>query len=159
ERPAAATLYAGESSMDRIKTAFVSVFFCLALIGCNEKPQPTPPPAYLEVSGTNLTSDYLTRFNAQSQPDLPPELTDISKYNFIFVRGIMGDFVTFLGEAILNEFGQFQYFDDQMAWLDSLGVENHRISLHTEASVEKNAKVIAKAIRKSKKPVVVIAHS
>ena len=118
-----------------------------------------PPPPFIDPQGRDVTSSYWHRFNSTDQPTLPPELEHIRNYHFLFVRGIMGDFVTFFGKLIMNHFGEFQYYDEEIKWLRSLGIEAEQLKLHTEASTKKNAKVIAKAVLRATKPVVLIGHS
>src|SRR5262249_7934212 len=52
-----------------------------------------------------------------------------------------------------------KYFSDQMRWLASSGVEHLKVPVKARESVAINSPIIARAIRDSAKPVILITHS
>jgi len=54
---------------------------------------------------------------------------------------------------------QPDYFADQLAWLRSMKVESEKVSIKAGQSIAINGPIVASAIRKSAKPVILITHS
>jgi hypothetical protein len=52
-----------------------------------------------------------------------------------------------------------EYFIDQLRWLSSSGVEHEKVAIVSGESVEINAPIVARRIRDSAKPVILITHS
>ncbi len=108
-----------------------------------------------------LERDLSAQFEAvrKSGADVASLVAKLKKYHVVFVPGFM-----------TNNPLQYQWFAkpfvqtgsnfaDQMAWLTSQGVENHRPVLNTETTPDINAKVLEADIAKIQKPVLLITHS
>jgi hypothetical protein len=67
-------------------------------------------------------------------------------YKVLLVPGYLGDLYP-------------TYFADQMRWLASTGVEHEKVAIASGDSVATNGPIVAKAIRESAKPVILITHS
>ncbi|HEX4923733.1 MAG TPA: hypothetical protein VFV50_06590 [Bdellovibrionales bacterium] len=109
-------------------------------------------------AGVNVTADY-ERYFGRMGDGLPTDLAELRNYKVIFVQGIMGNYVDFMGKLIMNKFDQYEYFYEHMDWLKSVGVEYERLKTDTEDTIEANAILVERAVRASSKPVVLVAHS
>jgi triacylglycerol lipase len=121
----------------------------------------TPPIDFrtFQPKGNDKTALYFKYFNEKDQVALPPDLERLRGYKVIFIQGIMGNYVDFMGKLIYNHFDQYEYFYDQMDWLKSVGVEYELLKVDTEDSVEINKWIVEDAIVKSSKPVLLVPHS
>ncbi|MGP1609866.1 MAG: hypothetical protein ACTS5G_04090, partial [Burkholderiales bacterium] len=51
------------------------------------------------------------------------------------------------------------YFTEQLRWLASIGVNREKVAIEPGQGVATNAKIVAAAIRKSQRPVILVTHS
>lgn len=109
-------------------------------------------------AGTDVTATYSRHFG-RNYEGLPTDLAHIRDYKVIFVQGIMGNYVDFMGKLIMNKFNQYEYFYEHMDWLKAVGVEYERLKIDTEDTIDVNATLVSGAIRASAKPVLLVAHS
>lgn len=107
--------------------------------------------------GVDVTSTYRKLY--EGGLDLPADLQELRKYKVILVEGIMSNYVDFVGKLIMNRFNEYEIFYDYMDWLEHVGIEFEELKTDTEDSVSINAVLVEKAIEKSPKPVVIVAHS
>jgi len=115
-----------------------------------------PEPA---VPGPDVTAAYESAFaraGASADADMAARLKD---YKVIFVPGFLSDFDPAELHIPYVTFHHKIYFDEQLAWLKGLGVENTRLFMKSEDAVAENAPTVQAAIRASDRPVILIAHS
>lgn len=51
------------------------------------------------------------------------------------------------------------YFSEQLRWLASIGVNREKVAIEPGQDIATNAKIVATAIRKSQRPVILVTHS
>lgn len=130
-----------------------------AVPGAGPAAAPAAVPFRLKSQGADLTAAYKTLYADPGGSGDAAIFEKLKNYKVLFVPG-------FLAEASINPIplpwgGQRKgkYFDEQMDWLKSIGVDYQRIEMEYEAPIRVNARVVAAAISASVKPVVIIAHS
>ena len=105
-------------------------------------------------------TDDLTKTYQQVWEDIDSHFTEatvqrLRGYTILFIPGFLSNAVIDMGEKIrLGE-----YFDEQMTWLASLGIETERVDIESEGSPQENAIRIVRSIHASQKPVLILAHS
>ncbi|MEQ1875435.1 MAG: hypothetical protein ABL958_02235 [Bdellovibrionia bacterium] len=104
--------------------------------------------------GVNITAEYLDLF--EKKPDVG---TALKGTQVLFIEGIMANYVHLMGDLIMKQFGTYTYFDEQEAYVRSIGLGVTRVKLETENSAVKNSIVVANAIRKETKPIILLTHS
>ncbi len=130
-----------------------------AVSGAELPAAPAAVSSRLKSQGADLTAEYRALYADLDFSSDAAVFEKIKDYKILFVPG-------FLADASINPIPlpwgghyQGQYFDEQMEWLKSIGVEYQRVEMVYEAPIQVNAKVVAAAIAASAKPVVIIAHS
>ena len=95
--------------------------------------------------GVDRTQEYQDAYDRNC--DLgTADIRALRKYRVLLVPGyLVGD--------------QPDYFADQLAWLRSMNVESEKVSIKAGQSIAINGPIVASAIRKSAKPVILITHS
>lgn len=115
------------------------------------------PPAN---AGADLSAEYR---NAWSAPDAAFTAANVERLKgckVVFVPGFMANVYIVLGETrVAERYRQLGYFDDQMYWLKSRGIEAERLDVQSEETPEHNAEIVAAAIAASAKPVILVTHS
>lgn len=96
-------------------------------------------------SGMDLTQNYLNAFNNDCAFGAA-QVKALRKYKVLLVPGYLSD---------LNP----TYFADQLRWLASINVEHEKVAVKSGQGIKINAPIVAAAIRKSAKPVILITHS
>ncbi len=107
---------------------------------------------------TNLTPDLQTL--RQGEPVHDQRLVDrLRNYHVVFVPGFLSE--TQMGPKwiVRNFISVGTHFQEQMDWMTAQGIENHRVSLNTEASPLTNGGLIALDLLKIDKPVILVTHS
>jgi hypothetical protein len=95
--------------------------------------------------GTDLTRTYLNAYSDDCAFGAA-HIKTLRNYQVLLVPGYLSD---------LNP----TYFADQLRWLAAIGVEHKKAAVASGQSIEINGTIIAKAIRDSAKPVILITHS
>ncbi len=95
--------------------------------------------------GVDLTRTYLSDYKDDCAFGAAHVAT-LRRHQVLLVPGYLSD---------LNP----DHFAEHMRWLDSIGVENKKLSIRSGHGVEINSAVIVAAIRASAKPVILITHS
>ena len=109
--------------------------------------------------GTDLTADYLRIRNTPGQGLGEKEVTELRKCKVLLVRGFLtGGYVEPV-EILGKKIWIGRYFNDQQEELKALGVEFAMADIDSVMSPEHNAGKVAKEIRSSEKPVILISHS
>ncbi len=85
------------------------------------------------------------------------DLKELRRYKVLLVPGFMSGPAIALGE--LAAWRGPRYFGDQLDWLREMGVECELVGIHTLQSFKHNARVIARAVEASAKPVILLTHS
>lgn len=114
----------------------------------------------LSAFSSNLSEDYFkTRkgLNPNHDKVLKEKLKDVT---VVLLPGILSETAIDGSKQPLN-FSLIvgDYFKDTMNWLDSLGINNKRIIVESEDTVDKNSKHIAKELKKIKGELLVLSHS
>ncbi|MDD4005497.1 MAG: hypothetical protein PHW69_09910 [Elusimicrobiaceae bacterium] len=93
-------------------------------------------------------------------PALPEKAVQaLKKHKIILVPGFMSRIYTEPVTIMGVELRLGNYFDEQMHWLNGLGVSHTRLKLIAGGFFEKNAEHLVELIRDSEYPVIALAHS
>lgn len=112
------------------------------------------------LAAENVTQRYEETFNEIDIHFGKNQINNLSKYKVLLVPGFLSDAVIDLGRFSAIRFTRLgEYFDDQMKWLTQTGIDHERVDIESEQSPEYNAVIISAAIKKSAKPVLIMAHS
>ena len=99
-------------------------------------------PSFAQTTaGPDLTKEYAAALTAK-----PERTAKLKQYKLLFVPGFLSD-------------GRSNYFGDQLAWAKNQGIDALRVKIESENSPAQNALAIAREIRNSDKPVILITHS
>lgn len=95
--------------------------------------------------GIDRTQEYQDAYDRNCAPGTA-DIRALRDYRVLFVPGyLVGD--------------QPDYFADQLEWLRSIKVESEKVSIKAGQSIAINGPIVAAAIRKSAKPVILVTHS
>jgi hypothetical protein len=121
---------------------------------------PVPlPPLPGNIPGRDVSAAYDSFFSgADATPDAVLAAR-LNAYKVIFIPGFLSDFDPSQIHIPGISFKPKIYFDEQMNWLNGLGVEYVRLKMTSEDSVAQNAPIVKAAIEASDKPVILITHS
>jgi len=113
---------------------------------------------FAQAKDKNLTADLQAL--RQGGPVHDQRIIDrLRGYHVVFVAGFLSD-TRMQPQWLLKNFISIgNHFREQMEWLTSEGIENHRVRLNSEAAPLTNAGLIALDLLKIKKPVILITHS
>ncbi len=135
-----------------------------------EAPAPAPYEVNKRAPGTDVTAQFKAILNAaasgRGQED-EAEYKKLSGYRILFVPGFMTN--PSIDPALLYKPGADRlkpgkgllptYFEEQIVWLRSLGLDAGIVDIESEAGIKHNASLIEAAISLSPKPVLIISHS
>ena len=97
-------------------------------------------------SGQDLSQEYLAAWELADAAFGDVQIAELKRYKVLFVPGFFSNHYRV-------------YFTEQMDWLRAIGVDCEKVGINTEASVQDNAAVVARAIAASDKPVIIVSHS
>lgn len=115
-----------------------------------------PAPARV---GSDLTADYTRLRNTPGQGLGEKEITELRKCKVLLVRGFLTGGYVEPFEIFGKKIWIGRYFNDQMEELKALGVDFTMADIDSVMLPEHNAAKLAKEIRSSEKPVILISHS
>ncbi|MEQ1878178.1 MAG: hypothetical protein ABL958_16165 [Bdellovibrionia bacterium] len=115
--------------------------------------------ATFQPQALNVTPTYNSFYSPNDDLELTADLQQLKNYKVIFLQGIMGNYVDFMGKLIMNKFNEYEYYYDYFDWLESVGVEYELLKTDTEDPALDNSILLEEALEKSTKPVVIVAHS
>lgn len=95
--------------------------------------------------GVDLSPEYLDAYKRNCALSMA-EVRTLRRHNVLFVPGYL------VG-------GQPAYFAEQLDWLHSIEVEGQKVAIRAGQSTATNGPIVATAIRKSTKPVILVTHS
>jgi len=95
--------------------------------------------------GLDRTREYLDAYHRDCALGTA-DVRALRRYKVLFVPGYL------VG-------GQPAYFAEQLDWLRSMEVESEKVAIKAGQSIATNGPIVAAAIRKSTKPVILITHS
>ena len=120
-------------------------------------------PAITAVDPRNVTdSEYQLVWNNIDDKFTATEIADLkAHYKILFVPGFLNDALIDFGKEVAGFVNLGGYFDDQKTWLGdaAVGIPFEQVHVLPAATVEDNAKTVAKAINDSDRDVILITHS
>lgn len=135
------------------------LFTCLAV---------APGAAYVDDSrprtassrGPNVTGEYISVFKSIKPGFSSAQLKKLSAYRILFVPGFLSNALQYSPAADKSALGLIPtFFAEQIRWLKAQGLDAAVVPIESEAGITYNAGIIARAVKKSKKPVILICHS
>lgn len=101
--------------------------------------------------------NYKNRLDSSKTTEL---VQTLKSYKVIIVPGVVSQsFMSYSKQSIKFTLLFEDIFQDQLNWLEKNNIDHEMIKLESEESVSNNAEKIANHIKRSKKPVILIAHS
>lgn len=116
----------------------------------------------VDLNNKNISSKYENSMNTSDAQKVWPAKysVELKKYKIIFVPGFLSNVIIGLGSHSLARFAKLgEYYDEQMKWLSSIGVESERVEYFYEGTPGENAPYVLSAVMRSSKPVILVAHS
>jgi len=130
---------------------FIPVLFCAFFLLC--QPIIAGESEYNFIRGLkqDIAKDLTQDYN-KLDPQLIANFAQspvFKNYKILFLTGFLSKEISRL----------YQYFDEQMAFFSSLGIENERLKLLSAQGIEQNAAIIIQHIKNETKPVIIFSHS
>ncbi|MFA6582942.1 MAG: hypothetical protein WCS77_01480 [Elusimicrobiaceae bacterium] len=113
------------------------------------------PLSAAQTSGPNMSALYPAAMHTGTK-----SINKFKPYKLLFVPGFMSDLA---GKPLTLPTGRKiivgQYFNDQINWAKSKGIEALRVDIESENPPSQNAQILAREILNSEKPVILVTHS
>lgn len=124
-----------------------------------DAPFPAPLAAPGRAGRRDVSEEYRAAFAAGGRLG-EEEMRLLRGHRVLFLGGFLSNQMG-MGRVLdpMNVTGIGDYFDQSISWLRAKGVSVERVPLQTESSPEHNARIIARALKASDKPVLVLSHS
>lgn len=83
----------------------------------------------------------------------------LAKYKILLVPGFFGDIYLKKRTLLSLKWNIKKYFHNQKLWLETNNIDYEILNLDTQNFTDENIEIITQAVEKSKKPVIIFAHS
>jgi len=111
-------------------------------------------------AGRNVTGVYVSVFKSVKSGFNAAQLEKLSAFRILFVPGFLSNSLQYSPKAEKGPLGLIPtFFDEQLNWLRAQGLDAAIVPIESEAGIAHNAGLIQAAVKKSRKPVIMICHS